>query len=476
MKGVVAKVASTLILWWRASLLASPIVVPASTVPWRWTAPVRARMASRSVVLPLWNGPTSAMHRGPKFLVPLGPDPFCPIIASLAGREVGPGFPALSHYRLRLGGSWQGRRLWKPENLFDETRVDDLARIHAFVDQTLRLVPGDLSLDIGNIKPSLRLDKIRGCFDRSRTAVAAVGVDVARYCCRRFMRSGVRRSFGIAILAQKRRGVVGGTAAIGTNEFFDNAAPGLDHFRGNEQGTELLLIQLGIPTHQFGLICSQQFTRMRCRHDRGIDLIRADSACNSIERLHWLYSDAADVDMFDAGDLFQLIARDRAKRADRDCLVGDVIEFMQALIEPHIGCDDFRPFIVALLARLSRNRLYETLAGSIECRRREPGETEVSRARGKCFRHALIGLVGRHGEVDTLGFEVALRRRQKQRAVVGQALRADSDALLRGCRQCDSDDRDDHRNPKANHARRLAGSCIRESEYGLDQSPRRRPK
>ncbi len=31
-------------------------------------APVRARMASRSVVLPLWNGPTSAMHRGPRGL------------------------------------------------------------------------------------------------------------------------------------------------------------------------------------------------------------------------------------------------------------------------------------------------------------------------------------------------------------------------------------------------------------------------
>src|SRR5262249_24447056 len=33
-------------------------------------APVRARIASSSVVLPLWNGPTSAMHRGPVALVP----------------------------------------------------------------------------------------------------------------------------------------------------------------------------------------------------------------------------------------------------------------------------------------------------------------------------------------------------------------------------------------------------------------------
>src|SRR5262245_2157650 len=110
MKVVVANVASTLILWWRASLLASPTVVPASTVPWRWTAPVRARIASRSVVLPLWNGPTSAIHRGPELLVPLGPEPFCPINASLAGREVGPVFPALWRYRLRTQGGWQGQR------------------------------------------------------------------------------------------------------------------------------------------------------------------------------------------------------------------------------------------------------------------------------------------------------------------------------------------------------------------------------
>src|SRR5476651_1949192 len=71
MKLAVANVASTLILCWRASLLASPTVVPASTEPWRGIAPVRARIASRSVVLPLWKGPTSAMHREPLGLVPL---------------------------------------------------------------------------------------------------------------------------------------------------------------------------------------------------------------------------------------------------------------------------------------------------------------------------------------------------------------------------------------------------------------------
>src|SRR6266851_4613007 len=117
MKLVVATEISTLILWWRASLLASPTVVPASTVPWRGIAPVRARIASSSVVLPLWNGPTSAMHRGPEALVP-----FCAISASLAHPRRGL-LGAMGRATIVSGnrGDWQepvsdlirGERLWR---------------------------------------------------------------------------------------------------------------------------------------------------------------------------------------------------------------------------------------------------------------------------------------------------------------------------------------------------------------------------
>src|SRR3972149_4593274 len=108
MKVVVAKVASTLILWLRASLLASPTVVPASTVPWRWMAPVRARIASSSVVLPLWNGPTSAMHRGPLGLVPL-PFPVAMDASTLHG--AGRGDPAAVRRRkgIASGGGGDGK-------------------------------------------------------------------------------------------------------------------------------------------------------------------------------------------------------------------------------------------------------------------------------------------------------------------------------------------------------------------------------
>src|SRR5471032_918111 len=80
MKVVVAAVRPTPILWRRASGLASPTEVPASTLPARGVAPVRANIASRSVVLPLWKGPTSAMHRGPRGLLTS-----CPIAASSSG-------------------------------------------------------------------------------------------------------------------------------------------------------------------------------------------------------------------------------------------------------------------------------------------------------------------------------------------------------------------------------------------------------
>src|ERR1700692_4917974 len=78
MKFVVAAVRPTPILWWRASGLASSTEDPGLTLPARGIALVRANIASRSVVLPLWKGPTSAMHRGPRGLLTS-----CPIAASL---------------------------------------------------------------------------------------------------------------------------------------------------------------------------------------------------------------------------------------------------------------------------------------------------------------------------------------------------------------------------------------------------------
>src|ERR1700727_2786241 len=80
MKLVVAALRPTPILWRRASALESPTEVPVSTLPARGIAPVRANIASRSVVLPLWKGPTSAMHRGPRGLLTS-----CPIAASSFG-------------------------------------------------------------------------------------------------------------------------------------------------------------------------------------------------------------------------------------------------------------------------------------------------------------------------------------------------------------------------------------------------------
>src|SRR6185503_21058921 len=101
MKVVVAAVRPTLILWWRASGLASPREVPASTLPALWTAPVRARIASRRVVLPLWKGPTSAMHRGPRGLLTS-----CPI-RRLLGFGARPVIGSAKEHALPAAVVWQ---------------------------------------------------------------------------------------------------------------------------------------------------------------------------------------------------------------------------------------------------------------------------------------------------------------------------------------------------------------------------------
>ena len=70
MNSVVATVASTLMACARASAEWSPTVLPEPVGFCLGMAPVRARIASRSVVLPLAKGPTMAMHFGPVRLPP----------------------------------------------------------------------------------------------------------------------------------------------------------------------------------------------------------------------------------------------------------------------------------------------------------------------------------------------------------------------------------------------------------------------
>jgi hypothetical protein len=90
MKETVATFGSTLMPWARASPLESPTLSPLVTRPERWIVPVRSRIDSSNVVLPLWKGPTMAMHRGPDAGLPLGamrespsPAPFSAFFAAL---------------------------------------------------------------------------------------------------------------------------------------------------------------------------------------------------------------------------------------------------------------------------------------------------------------------------------------------------------------------------------------------------------
>src|SRR6516225_4387370 len=90
-------------------------------VPWRATAPVRARIASSSVVLPLWNGPTSATQRGLLARVPLPP------------------FVAIDH--LRSGLLPPARKLWGQAIVSGSARLGQGARHCARLSAQPRLLP-----------------------------------------------------------------------------------------------------------------------------------------------------------------------------------------------------------------------------------------------------------------------------------------------------------------------------------------------
>src|SRR5262249_46393569 len=144
------------------------------------------------------------------------------------------------------------------------------------------------------------------------------------------------------------------------------------------------------------------------------------------------------------------------ERVDRDGLAGDILELLQALAEPDVGNDEFGALVIALLARSGRDRLDRALAGEVESRGSESGEREIGGAGRQRFGHHAIALIGRHRKVDALGLEVAGGRGEKQRAVIGQSLRTDDDALLSGGRTEKAGD-DEKRGDRAKiHRRTLA--------------------
>ena len=104
MKFVVATDTSTLILWSRASLLASPTVVPASTVPGAgW------RRCGRELLREAWS---CRFGKGPPVRCTVDPWDACrfvPCRPPLLDRGVGPMFPGpcSRQHRLRRGRRWQ---------------------------------------------------------------------------------------------------------------------------------------------------------------------------------------------------------------------------------------------------------------------------------------------------------------------------------------------------------------------------------
>ena len=99
-------------------------------------------------------------------------------------------------------------------------------------------------------------------------------------------------------------------------------------------------VKFRIPPDELGLVRGQQIARMRGRHDGRIDFVGRDGANDGIECLHWPHRNTVHVDLLDPCDLLQLIVRDRAQCIDRDCLAGDILEFLQTFAEPDVGHDE----------------------------------------------------------------------------------------------------------------------------------------
>src|SRR4029453_7543492 len=117
------------------------------------------------------------MHRGPEFLVPLGPAPFCPMIPSLAGpgsRTLFPGPVTLSSQaaaRLARADTCRAQNNYSRKLRLTNSRAVTFLSIRG-----PGLVPRDLTFEVRQIKLRLRLNEICTGFDPSRAAFATVRV------------------------------------------------------------------------------------------------------------------------------------------------------------------------------------------------------------------------------------------------------------------------------------------------------------
>ncbi len=104
----------------------------------------------------------------------------------------------------------------------------------------------------------------------------------------------------------------------------------------------------------------------------------ADRARHARDGLHRLQGDTLQIESFDARDLPELIMVRGAKFADSEGRVSEIAE-----IAPPAGIGAVRHLIIAPLAHLRGNRFDHTLAGKVEGRRTEFGETKIGGAGSK---------------------------------------------------------------------------------------------
>jgi hypothetical protein len=88
------------------------------------------------------------------------------------------------------------------------------------------------------------------------------------------------------------------------------------------------------------------------------------------------HRDPVHVDFLDPCDLLQLIVSDRAQRIDRDCLTGDILEFLQTFAEPDVGNDELGALVVALLARSCRIALIVPLPAKLKAAGANPASAK----------------------------------------------------------------------------------------------------
>ena len=281
-------------------------------------------------------------------------------------------------------------------------RSSDAAPVHFRRHQPLRLVPGDLLEDVGDVEPRLRVHIEGRSLDERRGLRGRLGrIDIFGDHRGGFGGLLVEDASALVIAPQKRVEIILRALLIGAHEFLEHRAPRRDRLGRREQPAELIFVDIRIARDRLCVAILDHRAGEMGRDDDGIDLTGLERRRHGEKRLQRPDGDALQIDGLRRRDLADLIMEGGADLGDADRMPGELAHIAKAFVPGRVRHEHHIAFIALRLLRLGRDDLQRAFAGEIEEAAGEGRDAKIEVARRRRDRDRLSGV--EEGEDDRRG-------------------------------------------------------------------------